>query len=73
MKSFDPQIIALSGKIKHHLSYDYKSPDNRARNQDELYNEVQQALKFPIVEVTPSVWDEMIELAEMCFLVAPKR
>ena len=34
---------------------------------------MQQALKFPIVEVTPSVWDEMIELAEMCFLVAPIR
>lgn len=64
MKNFDSQIKALSGKIRHHLDHEYKSPENRIRNRNMLEQEYNRAAKFPADELSPAVWDEMNDLAE---------
>jgi|GEM_PF-2662664 len=68
MKPFDRQIQALTGQIKHHLSYSYSNEENRARNAAELVKEYNAVSKFPTFEISSCVWDEMNDLAEQALL-----
>jgi len=68
MKAFDRQIQALTGKIKHHLSHTYSNEENQTRNAAELVKEYNAASKFPTLEISSSIWDEMNYLAEQALL-----
>ena len=69
MKPFDPQLIALTGSINQHVARTYRTQENRARNQEELRLSFQEALKFPILEISPKVWDDLSEAAETAMFI----
>lgn len=67
MRSYDHLILGLTGKIKHHLSHTC-SEDNQRRNATELAREYNKCTKFPLIEVSSAVWDEMDYLANQALI-----
>jgi len=60
----DQQAHALISMMKHHLSCDYKSEENRQRNFDAHLKDFKHFASLPVTQFSPSVWDELIELFE---------
>lgn len=67
-KPFDTEIQSLAGKIQHHMSHQYKNGSDWARNYYRLRDEYRKVSKFPILEISQSVWDSMNHLAEQALI-----
>ena len=63
-KPMDQQAQALISMMKHHLTCDYKSAENRQRNFDSHLKEFRHFASLPVTHFSPSVWDELTELFE---------
>ncbi len=64
MKPFDNELLALIGKIKHHLEFitqkdNYKSADSRADSMRAMRDAYKKVCTFPVNEITSSVWNKL--------------
>jgi len=71
MSGLDDIIKELSQKLRFHLSQPYSSNEDRQHHENELRELYQEVSRFPVQELTASVWDEMNDLAEQAQITLP--
>ena len=58
----DNQAKSLIAKMRHHLTHEYSSTENRQLVIDAHYKEFKYYESIPVTNFSPSVWDEMNDL-----------
>lgn len=57
MKLFDKEVTFFNNNVTFYLKNHYRDPANRLREFNRLHRHYLRISKFPICEITPSVWD----------------
>ena len=68
MKPFDNEIQAFTGELKFFAKNTFKD-ENRENERKRLISRYEKIQKFPILEISQRVWDNMIKALEDAALI----